>query len=151
MPIEVAKNLHSSNNFNLTLNRSSQSVIRGKVDLGEIVSILEHLGYGCEVLGSLRGISGVCHAFDIVARGNATRIVIEFLLPGEDENYSFKTIAFRTKSYDCSPDLAVIVCPTKASDELKHLSEFYRFAMIESSDTTEVCKRLEKLMKEYLQ
>jgi hypothetical protein len=132
----------------MSQNETIQKVKRGKIDVGQILSTLQSLGYRCEVSGSIIGMSGVSHTFDIVARGNATRIVIEILLPGKEDEYSIRAIAFRTKTYDCSPDLAVMVCPEKASDELKLLLDFHRLAMIESSDTSELCVHLTKLMND---
>lgn len=120
----------------------------GALDVAQLVRTLEGLGYKCEMPGSLRGMSGIAHVFDIVARGNGMRVVVQLLSPGNTDYNFTKAIAFRTKAYDCSPDLAVMISPTKASDQLKEISNFYRFALIESCETSDICEGLTKLLNE---
>jgi len=116
------------------------------IRINEIINCLSGLGYKCEVRASLRGMSGVLHPFDLVCRGDNTRIAIDFLAVETAKKSELVMVGARAKIYDCSPDLGIMVCLHKMNTNLSELSKFYRFTAIEASTSEEICKKLKELL-----
>lgn len=121
----------------------------GEIDLSEVTDSLATLGYNCEVPGSLMGMSGATHVCSVVCRGNATRIIIDFLETDDEDLSESFLLNCRAKSFDCAPDLTVVVCPHSLSDGIRELTTFYRFATIEASNSAEICRKLFQLLREH--
>ncbi len=133
----------------LEIQQQKESRFEG-VQIDEVVKTLDDLGYSYEIGGSLRGMSGAMHHFDIICKGNVVRITIDFLPTRDHPNPETVLIRSRVKFYDCSPDLGIIICLNEISDDLKRLSEFYRFTIIEAADSGEACQKLAKLLADHL-
>lgn len=117
--------------------------------IDEVVKTLDVLRYSYELGGSLRGMSGTLHSFDILCKGNGFRVTIDFL-PSDEKDSEVAMIRSRVKFYDCSPDLGIIISLCKISEELKQLCSFYRFTIIEASDAEEASQKLAELLKNNL-
>ncbi|HZW57090.1 MAG TPA: hypothetical protein VFF30_12445 [Nitrososphaerales archaeon] len=124
------------------------SLVNSSINLDDIVKTLEALGFRCTVGGTLRGISGASHKFDIVCKGIGTRITIQFLANQTQEGCEVALVSSRAKFYDCSPDLGIIICRNAMNPTLKGLSTFFRLSVIEAIDTRDVCEKLSDLLSE---
>jgi hypothetical protein len=127
---------------------SQQAWFYDTVNVHEITQSLSELGYKCEVRASMRGMSGSLHTFDIVCKGNVSRIAIDFFIEGATNQAELEMVRARAKFYDCSPDLGIIVCLRKMSGEVSDLVKFYRFIAIEAADSNEICSKLREVLKE---
>jgi hypothetical protein len=135
MPIQVSE-------------QSQTKWIYEKIDLSLVIESLYKLGYKSEQHGSLRGMSGANHFFDLVSRGNGTRLAIDFLNARSIEEAELAMIKSRAKFYDSAPDLGVLIFLKPIPDQLCELSKFYRFSAIQASNSEELCTRLFGQMKE---
>ncbi|MGI0091614.1 MAG: hypothetical protein ACREBS_07890 [Nitrososphaerales archaeon] len=111
----------------------------------DLVSTLQNFGYSSEVSGQLRGISGTAHKFDIVSKREGYTIVMEMLPTLNQESIALKILELRVKSWDCSPDLVVIVSASHLNDTgmLKEFGSLYNLAVVEGIDQEEIRGKLE--------
>jgi len=106
------------------------------LDISKMVQLFESFGYSCKPDGSMRGISGVLHNFDFVCTKLTTgeKLVVQSLLhfQGNDENLDVEIVKLRLSTYDCSPDVCLLIAG-HLTDEMKQIAGLYRLIVIESS------------------
>jgi len=114
--------------------------------LEPILDLLGNLGYSSQFQGTIRGISGEDHRFDIVARKDRYRIVIIVIPSSNYNSIETEMVKLRAKAYDCAPDLGIVIFPSEASQKLRDLSDFYRFALIEGTNPRNMEEGLRKAL-----
>jgi hypothetical protein len=126
----------------------SPSDIHG-LDISKMVKLFESFGYSCKPAGSLRGISGVLHNFDFVCTKLMTgeKLVVQSLLQvqGERENIDVEIVKLRLSTYDCSPNICILVAES-LTDQIKQMAGLYRLTVIESSQE-DPFDQIESLLK----
>ena len=122
----------------------------GGVAIAPIVEQLQDLGFSYEIQGTLRGMSGEEHRFDIVARRGNMIVAVNILVADRDEPDERALIGLRARLYDCAPDLGVVIYTSDASDRLKNLCKFYRMAVIEGTEARKISGDLAKSIQSVL-
>jgi hypothetical protein len=111
----------SARSLEMSPRRQGDSIVNG-VRANEMVSLLEDLGYTCELNVEVAGMSGARHSFDILAQRDTTRLAVDFiqcrvsildsapskrLAQEAAEDAAVKMVA---KSFDCACESSFVVC-----------------------------------------
>ncbi len=128
---------------------SSLSDIHG-LDVLRVQELFEGFGYVCKPSTKLRGISGNLHDFDFVCTKQDTgeRMILDSLLhfAGNEESLEVAMVKLRLKTYDCSPDVSVVVS-APFSPSLKDMANLYKISSIEATEESSPYDQLEALLR----
>jgi hypothetical protein len=106
----------------------------GGLYLNRIASIFAKFGYSCQVSSKIRGISGNLHQFDFVCTRaeNGEKIIVSSLLSfcGNRDAMEIELVKLRLKTYDCSPDLCMVVV-VDPTNETREMAAQYKLRLIE--------------------
>jgi len=116
------------------------------VELDPIFDLFEKSGFLTQYNGNLRGISGDVHDFDIVSKNDRYRIVFAFVPRSQDgsEGMQIELVKLRAKAYDCTPDLVIVIYPSRPGEKMKELAQYYRFVLVDGS--SEIREKLRRVL-----
>ncbi|MDA4111010.1 MAG: hypothetical protein OK439_00615 [Thaumarchaeota archaeon] len=120
------------------------------LDVQRITELLQGYGFVCKVHGKLRGISGNLHEFDFVCTKTDTgdKMIIESLLtlPGDQEAMEIEIVKLRLKTYDCTPDVCIVIAAPSAFS-VREMASLYRLSLLEAVKEKSPYDQLETLLR----
>ncbi|MEM3522548.1 MAG: restriction endonuclease [Candidatus Bathyarchaeia archaeon] len=130
--------------FGYKLNEDLKNeIIVNSVIEDPLIKILKKEGYSTESFGTLLGISGVNHTFELIARKNSEVIAITIVSDVKEVGVDVVTSHF-AKAYDAHPTKSMIIAFPKLSNEAKKLANLYAIDVIEGETIEEIKKRFER-------
>jgi hypothetical protein len=131
------------------LESSSAADIHG-LNIRRISELFEGFGYSVKVKANVRGISGNLHNFDFVCtkRDTGEKLVLDSLLyvNSSDGEMEIEFVKLRLKTYDCSPDVCLVVVKSP-SEQLKEMASLYGLIIIDGGSEESPHDQIESLLK----
>jgi len=109
--------------------------------LRNIEKTLSDKGFRVRLRSQVEGTSGVQHSFDVLAKRNGTRLVIDVSMTGETSDM----ITLLGKKVDVNPTKALIV-DLSNQDKLTPLGKVYDITVLKASDSQDLQNQLEELL-----
>ena len=120
------------------------------LDIRRITELFGEFGYVCKTQGKLRGISGNLHEFDFVCTKLDTgeKIILDSFLKADksEESQEIEMVKIRLKTYDCSPDICIVIAPS-LTPSMRDMASLYRISLIEAAEEKGPYDQLESLLR----
>ncbi len=127
---------------------AKESFSSGSLYLRPLRLILEEFDYRVAIPGSIKGVSGNEHIFDLAAfrgEGNTELLVVDIYASGGvvDEAPIIKMFA---KRYDTNPKHSIIMAIPEMSAKAKSLASLYHIEVLEAANAAEAVEKLRSLV-----
>lgn len=138
--------IHLIDVFSYALSEEAKDCIRREtIYLKEIVSTLTRMAYKVDVLGTVEGVSGVSHRFDLVLSKEKMVEVVDIIF-ADDSVTEIPVISMFAKKYDSKPARAIVIAIPRMSEEGRKLAETYGIQVVEALNVKEGVEKLLKLV-----
>lgn len=94
----------------------------------------------------MRGISGNLHEFALIARSPSGKKVVVNIV-GKEKFCELSLVKLKATTYDCSPDLSILLAIPSANRFSRELASSYGIKLIEGKDIGEICSKLQATLK----
>jgi len=115
-----------------------------------LIDILKKEGYSVNSLDTLKGLSGINHVFDLIARKNDEIIAITIASDVEEVGVEAVTGHFM-KVYDSHPTKSIMIAFPKLSNEAKKLANLYAIDLIEGESIEEIKEKFKNMFRSVLE